>query len=249
MAAGSGPLSEQDIEELDEALAAVAQPHESLDVVMLDGFLVGVLLQPEPVPQSAWLPYVFDSEGRPQAVPADGPQQARLTRLIERHYDYLAACINAREPFDPIVYPAEDDKGRPLTGKAGIEALAPWAAGFMSALNAFPRLLDTYGDSGELAESLVGVMRHLPADPEEPADEARRFAEDKQRIERDMPLHDLDDAIEHLIECVLDAADISRPRRPVARAAPKVGRNEPCPCGSGKKYKQCHGAPEAPGSA
>ena len=24
-------------------------------------------------------------------------------------------------------------------------------------------------------------------------------------------------------------------------AAPKIGRNEPCPCGSGKKYKQCHG--------
>jgi preprotein translocase subunit SecA len=27
----------------------------------------------------------------------------------------------------------------------------------------------------------------------------------------------------------------------VVRGAPKVGRNEPCPCGSGKKYKQCHG--------
>jgi preprotein translocase subunit SecA len=26
------------------------------------------------------------------------------------------------------------------------------------------------------------------------------------------------------------------------RVAPKVGRNEPCPCGSGKKYKNCHGA-------
>jgi len=24
-------------------------------------------------------------------------------------------------------------------------------------------------------------------------------------------------------------------------ALPKVGRNDPCPCGSGKKYKQCHG--------
>ena len=24
-------------------------------------------------------------------------------------------------------------------------------------------------------------------------------------------------------------------------AVPKVGRNDPCPCGSGKKYKQCHG--------
>ncbi|MDR0375605.1 MAG: SEC-C domain-containing protein, partial [Treponema sp.] len=27
----------------------------------------------------------------------------------------------------------------------------------------------------------------------------------------------------------------------VVRAHPKVGRNDPCPCGSGKKYKQCHG--------
>ena len=30
--------------------------------------------------------------------------------------------------------------------------------------------------------------------------------------------------------------------QPVTRTQPKVGRNDPCPCGSGKKYKQCHGA-------
>jgi SEC-C motif-containing protein len=30
--------------------------------------------------------------------------------------------------------------------------------------------------------------------------------------------------------------------KPVIRATPKVGRNEPCPCGSGKKFKQCCGA-------
>jgi preprotein translocase subunit SecA len=29
--------------------------------------------------------------------------------------------------------------------------------------------------------------------------------------------------------------------KPVTRDQPKVGRNEPCPCGSGKKYKHCHG--------
>lgn len=29
--------------------------------------------------------------------------------------------------------------------------------------------------------------------------------------------------------------------QPQAGAAPKVGRNDPCPCGSGKKYKHCHG--------
>jgi uncharacterized protein YecA (UPF0149 family) len=28
---------------------------------------------------------------------------------------------------------------------------------------------------------------------------------------------------------------------PYRRSEPKVGRNDPCPCGSGKKYKKCHG--------
>ena len=33
----------------------------------------------------------------------------------------------------------------------------------------------------------------------------------------------------------------SAPPQPVRREEAKVGRNEPCPCGSGKKYKKCHG--------
>jgi preprotein translocase subunit SecA len=32
------------------------------------------------------------------------------------------------------------------------------------------------------------------------------------------------------------------PAQPMTRMEPKVGRNDPCPCGSGKKYKQCCGA-------
>jgi hypothetical protein len=32
------------------------------------------------------------------------------------------------------------------------------------------------------------------------------------------------------------------PVKTVRRDEPKVGRNDPCPCGSGKKYKKCHGA-------
>nr|WP_304529290.1 preprotein translocase subunit SecA [Acidiferrobacter sp. SPIII_3] len=41
----------------------------------------------------------------------------------------------------------------------------------------------------------------------------------------------------------LDAAqaDMDTMVQTVVRAGPKVGRNDPCPCGSGKKYKQCHG--------
>lgn len=36
--------------------------------------------------------------------------------------------------------------------------------------------------------------------------------------------------------------DIEQQAQPITREGKKVGRNEPCPCGSGKKYKQCHGA-------
>ncbi len=32
------------------------------------------------------------------------------------------------------------------------------------------------------------------------------------------------------------------PETPYVRESPKVGRNDPCPCGSGKKFKKCHGA-------
>ncbi|MGD1029706.1 MAG: preprotein translocase subunit SecA [Opitutaceae bacterium] len=37
-------------------------------------------------------------------------------------------------------------------------------------------------------------------------------------------------------------SDIQLPKVTVRRDMPKVGRNDPCPCGSGKKYKHCHGA-------
>jgi preprotein translocase subunit SecA len=39
----------------------------------------------------------------------------------------------------------------------------------------------------------------------------------------------------------LGAAAAPKPAQPIERHTPKVGRNDPCPCGSGKKYKHCHG--------
>jgi len=39
-----------------------------------------------------------------------------------------------------------------------------------------------------------------------------------------------------------DGGDVAlAPPPPFVRAGDKVGRNDPCPCGSGKKYKHCHG--------
>ncbi|OGI38254.1 MAG: preprotein translocase subunit SecA, partial [Candidatus Muproteobacteria bacterium RBG_16_62_13] len=61
----------------------------------------------------------------------------------------------------------------------------------------------------------------------------------QQHAPRDMqylhPSADQPAAIEEGDEVAVEA------QRPVTRAQPKVGRNQPCPCGSGKKYKHCHG--------
>jgi preprotein translocase subunit SecA len=46
-----------------------------------------------------------------------------------------------------------------------------------------------------------------------------------------------------------DDGDVAAKAETVRRERPKVGRNDPCPCGSGKKYKKCHGKDEAEASA
>ena len=58
---------------------------------------------------------------------------------------------------------------------------------------------------------------------------------------------------QRMIESHADAApaanaDTAATRQPVTRQTPKVGRNDPCPCGSGKKYKKCHGMDVAAGT-
>ncbi len=234
------PLSDDDIVTLDELLAALPEDRDPLDVAMLDGFLVGVLLQPDLVMPSAWLPYVFDAGGGEAGFP-DATAASAVTALIMRRYNELAACIAGREAIDPIVFELEDDAGGPVTGKAGIVALEPWAMGFTTALGTFPSLQAAYDRDDELAAALVGILRHLPMSPDADAAESADFAERRAQMDQDAPLADLDDAIDELAACVLEAAAITRPNRPVTREAPKVGRNDPCSCGSGRKFKACHG--------
>jgi preprotein translocase subunit SecA len=66
------------------------------------------------------------------------------------------------------------------------------------------------------------------------AEEARRQAE---RMQAMMPPV-AEDGLPPVPSAQSGAA---APQQPVVRDVPKVGRNDPCPCGSGKKYKQCHG--------
>ena len=99
----TAPLTDDEITELDELLMAGDEDRDPLDVVMLDGFLTGIVLQPDVVPPSAWLPLVFDSRGRAPAVPAEPAMTQRTHDLIMRRHNEIAAHVAAREPCDPIV--------------------------------------------------------------------------------------------------------------------------------------------------
>jgi uncharacterized protein len=57
----------------------------------------------------------------------------------------------------------------------------------------------------------------------------RHFSAARRESADDMSEETIDDVDDYHLETIV-------------RAKPKVGRNEPCPCGSGKKYKKCCGA-------
>jgi len=229
---GLPPLTDEEIEELDSQLASITEDFDPLDVSMLDGFITGVILNPEDISEERWLPFVYDVHGRAEAQPEN---PARALELIRRRWREIAAAIAARDYFDPVIFPlADEETDEPITDASGIPALEPWAVGFMNALDAFPGVLEHEDEA--VVGTLAGILRHLPA--EEQDAELEKL---KAEIAKEAPLADLDEALEHLVLAVLETADITRPRVPLRRETPKVGRNDPCPCGSGKKYKACHG--------
>ena len=101
------PVTESELEELQALLDRVPAPLEALDVSMLDGFLCGVLLQPDWVPVSRWMPFVTDVDGR--ALPARF-DTTRLHPLVLRRHAELNDAIDRRQWFDPWVFELGDEE-------------------------------------------------------------------------------------------------------------------------------------------
>ena len=79
----------------------------------------------------------------------------------------------------------------------------------------------------------------------EQVEEAERKAEEAARALKNVQYHhsDYDQALAEGggSEVAVASAAAVATAQPMVRSTQKVGRNDPCPCGSGKKYKQCHG--------
>jgi len=235
-------LTDAEFADLDELLAQTPEPLQPCDAVMLDGYLCGVLVQPMLLAPETWLPHVFDMEGQPLPDDVDAEWLARTQALILRRHAALNRALADEGWFDPLVLELDDDAPPPedevLAAMPPVsQALMPWVAGFQHATICFPDLAELSDDA--VMAALARLYRHLPAETEEEREVVAT-------LDREQPLATLDDGIEDLVLAVADLADLTRDLRykvdTVRREAPKVGRNDPCPCGSGKKFKHCHGA-------
>lgn len=195
------PIGERELEQLQSLLDAVPAPLEPLDVSALDGFLVGVLLQPQPVPTSRWLPHVIDLDARPAPTALN---LAPLHALVLRRHAELERAITSRRWFDPWVFDLE-----PETADAEVtpsEVVLPWIGGFAAALDLFPGLLARADAAAR--EPLATLYAHFdPDDLEDAGDLLDAMAE----IE---PPETVAEAVEDLVRCTLLLADVTRPARP-----------------------------------
>jgi preprotein translocase subunit SecA len=95
-------------------------------------------------------------------------------------------------------------------------------------------------------EQHIAPVLPFPVDEDEQEEEAQPVASAQQRAMAQSSLQDFTRKIERkkereMADLMFVGGDGSASNKPVVQGQ-KVGRNDPCPCGSGKKYKKCHGA-------
>ena len=223
-------LDDEDFEALEELLTSDVVPEDCMNLEMLDGFLAAVLSSPQRIEPEVWLPCVWSAHGDDVAF-GSGSQMQRAIRLVRRYYNELAATLGEPEGWEPFCYANGEGDG-PAIGEE-------WIDGFAQGLELWAPDWDA-GLSPELAERTSAALDALML---RWTDEAADQADDETRLEW------LEDAVETVSGILADWRSIGLApveflsvEGPAVSARAAVGRNDPCPCGSGKKYKKCCGA-------
>lgn len=210
------------LERIDEDAWQEGMDEGVFDISGLDGLFTAIVSGPVVIPPSRWLPAVW---GDFESVFDDTDDLERVFMLMMRHMNSIAAhLIEAPESFEPLFLErTAEDKTFTIVDewcegyRRGVElAVGEWQAG---------------------GTEIMTLLEPIYA-----------FTEDSEWSAHEQSL----DQIEALQRAIGPSAraihaywlarrgDVEgRPRTPIRRAAPRVGRNDPCLCGSGKKYKKC----------
>ncbi len=206
-----------------------------------DGYLCAIALSPDPIPEAEWQADLFEAH---DCEPSPGEIREMADVASRRITEILTTLETDPGSFAPIVELDTDES--PLS--------EIWAEGFLAGMGrrpeAWQQLLDH--PTGQLV--LMPIL--MLGDPR--ALEAAFPKRGKRERERDRLAANLPDLVGFLFTLTQTLksdglAALPSPEEFAASISPEpdhppqktAGRNDPCPCGSGKKYKKCCGAPAA----
>ncbi|MFP5392534.1 MAG: UPF0149 family protein [Gammaproteobacteria bacterium] len=221
------PLSEKEFNDLDQFLLSERCPDDAMTMDTLHGFLTAIAIGPETIMPAEWLPKVWGGDGTAPTW-KNPKEEERIVNLVMRFMNEVLVTFEvAPKEFEPL-YVEHDYEGQTL-----IDAES-WCWGFWEGMELRPGSWDEIFSS-EIAD-LMRPLYLLGADEIEEAELAE--------VEDPVKAHKLALEIEANIPAIYR---FWLPRRKAAvqtlkREEPKVGRNDDCPCGSGKKFKKCCGA-------
>jgi uncharacterized protein len=217
------PASPVDLEALDQFLMSDASPEDCMQLSDLDGFLTGIAIGPELVMPSEWLPAIWG--GDEPVFESMEQAQTVIGTIMGRYNEILRELDTDPEGYEPVFWEGPD----------GEVIAADWAEGFVDAIRLRPEAWRPLLEDRVALILLMPILAlcgdaeggsPLELDPEEDADL-------------------LAQAPDLIPACVVGMHGFWKERRGQPKAgsgrakSAKVGRNDPCPCGSGRKYKRC----------
>ena len=215
-------LTESDLDRLEQYLDHAERAEVTLPLDAVQGLFAAIACASPSVSRAKWLPAILGI-----SLSAGGPEDIEpIARLLERFAADTARQLNEGEGFDFILYGGAD------------EDFSTWADGYLAGVDLIDPPWEEEAEAEDLDNllfpflALTGQAKELALDNGEDwmsdVEEARLLTQMREGL------------ADHLIE-VRRYWFEKRVPPTVKREGPKVGRNDPCPCGSGRKYKSCHG--------
>ncbi len=231
-------VAADDIARLQAFLTSDHLPEGTLNLAQLRGFLWAVASSPTRLGATDWMPVVW-GEGEEGAEPVEIFRSAEEAQSVIPVILYLYQQAAQQAESGDLRLPADatyDDAN-------GVSPeLAGWCQGF---LLGHDWLEEPWTELAEVRPDVASELTRLVAFPALFADTEASLAASKEPA---MLKAGMGDVFEVMLVPALNAyaalgRDSARVERLVEQSAkPKTGRNDPCPCGSGKKFKKCCGA-------